>query len=88
MFGGGGVSSQQVCTGLQYWPLDVAGGGGRQVNTFEQVSSVGNQMSVAGSGRLYREIQGIIGNGHMGTPFLNSMTDTCENITFPQLPTC
>ena len=68
-----------------------------QVNKFEQVSS-GAQMSVAGGvpglmsggpksdvqqGDLYSEIQGIMGNGYMGTPC--EKTDACENITFPQL---
>ena len=61
-----------------------------QVNKFEDVSSVGHQMSVAGGrvrgprsdgwggggrslksdvggGVLYSEVQGITGNGHMGT---------------------
>ena len=65
--------------------------GDPQVNKFEDVSSVGHQMSVAwgrvrgprsdgwdGGGRslksdvggvLYSEVQGITGNGHMGTPY-------------------
>ena len=79
------------------------GGGGPQVNKFEQVSSVGHQMSVAGVsqadgqglgvpglmsgegvGRLYSEVQGIMDNGHMGTPLVNRQTPR-ENITFPQL---
>ena len=35
---------------------------------------------------LYGEVQGIIGNGHMGLPLLppNGKTETTENITFPQ----
>ena len=35
-------------------------------------------------GTLCREVQCIMGNGYKGIP-LNRMTDTCENITFPQL---
>ena len=38
---------------------------GSEVNKFEQVSSVGHQMSTAGG--VYSEVQGIMGNGHMGT---------------------
>ena len=34
-------------------------------------------------GDLYSEIQSIMGNGYMGIPC--EETDTCENITFPQL---
>ena len=37
-------------------------------------------------GGLYSEVQYIIGNGHMGAPPpSNRMTDTCENMTFPEL---
>ena len=39
---------------------------------------------MSGGGGLYSEVQCIIGNGHRGTP-LDRITDTCENITFPQL---
>ena len=35
-------------------------------------------------GGLYSEVQGIMDNGHVGTP-VNRMTDTCENTTLPQL---
>ena len=36
--------------------------------------------------RVYIDVQCIIGNGHMGTPSpVDRQTDTCENITFPQL---
>ena len=31
------------------------------------------------------ENQSVMGNGQMGTPLLNRITDTCENITFQQL---
>ena len=55
---------------------------GPQVSKFEQVSSVGHQMSVAGGSQvLYlgwgggcSDVQDIIGNGGIGTP-PNSMTD-------------
>ena len=39
-------------------------------------------------GSLYSEVQCIMGNGHMGPlpyPVDRKMTDTTENITFPQL---
>ena len=62
------------------WPPDVSTGiGDLQVNKFEQVSSLGHQMSLAGGlctrvawpglrpGRsLCSEVQGIVSNGHMG----------------------
>ena len=39
-----------------------------------------------GGGYLYSEVQWIMGNGHIGTtPLMGRMTDTTENITFPQL---
>ena len=34
-------------------------------------------------GGLYSEVQCIMGNGHIGTPY--EQTDTSENIIFPQL---
>ena len=55
--------------------------GGPQVNKFEQVSSDGHKMSLAGrphvwkggveSGILYSEVQCIMGNGHLGPPYQN-----------------
>ena len=79
------------------------------MNTFEQVSSDGHQMSLACGlgvpclisggatggpmsgvwerdrtrGALYREVQCVMGNGHLGPP--GGQTDTTEKITFPQL---
>ena len=70
------------------------------MNKFEQVSSDRHQMSLAvglgpggprgtgeaGAGRLYSEVQCIMGNGYMGTlPSVDRQTHTSENITFPQL---
>ena len=43
------------------------GGGGHQMNKFEQVFIDGHQM-LLGGGTLYSEVQCIMGNGHMGTP--------------------
>ena len=37
-----------------------------EVNKFEQVSSDGHQMSLAGGGALYIEVHCIMGNHHMG----------------------
>ena len=86
----GRSSSEQVWADLECWPPDVSSGG-PQVNKFEQVSSVGHQISVDGGPDLissglgvYSEIQGIMGNDHMGTP-PEKMTYTWENITFLQL---
>ena len=50
--------------------------GGPEVNKFEQVSSEGHQISLAGplsdvragGGGLYSEVQCIMGNGHMESP--------------------
>ena len=67
------------------------------MNKFEQVPSVGHQMSLAGGPMshggipclgeriraLYSEVECIMGNGDMGTPC--EQTDTTENITFPQI---
>ena len=61
------------------------------MNKVEQVSNDGHQMSLASGvhevpswgGGLYSEFQCIMGNGHMGTPRVQ--TDMTENITFPQL---
>ena len=39
----------------------------------------------AGRKALYTEVQYIMGNGHMGSPLVSSLTDTSENITFLQL---
>ena len=66
------------------------------MNKFEQVSSDGHQISLAGGSRfdvqwgmvLYSEVQCIMGNGHMGSTAngqTDTQTDTCENITFLQL---
>ena len=46
----------------------VGGGGvGPKVNKFEQVSSLGYQMSLPGeTWGLYSKVQYIMGNGHMG----------------------
>ena len=72
---------------------------GHQVNKFGQISSLGYQMSLAGSGvralhsgggvgfrgGLHGEVQCITGNGHTGPHWTEWPADTCENITFPQL---
>ena len=51
---------------------------GPQVNKFQQVSSDDHQMSVV----QVPMFQCIMGNGH---PLpLNRITDSCENIAFPQ----
>ena len=78
---------------IPYVPPDVSSGGGFELNKFEQVSSDGHQMSLAGGpcpvrssigeggsrdGGLYNEVQYIMANGYMGTT-----PDTTENITFP-----
>ena len=52
----------------------LVGGGGPctgSMNKIEQVTSDGHQMSLGGVGwdwGLHSEVQGIMGNGHMGTP--------------------
>ena len=62
------VDIYQMSTPVGEW----GGVCGSQVNQFEQVSSLGHQMSLAGirplyRGGLYSEVQCILGNGHMGT---------------------
>ena len=47
-------------------PVGMGGGGGPQVNKFEQISSDHHQMSVAG-GSSIDLVSGIMGNGHMWT---------------------
>ena len=69
---------------FQWPPVDITTAGGRgvlgpKVNKFEQVSNDDHQMSVV----QVPMFQCIMGNGH---PLpLNRMTDSCENIAFPQL---
>ena len=66
------------------------------MNKFEQVSSDGHQISLAGrpelggvpclvSGGPYSEVQSTMINGHMGTPSPCEQTNLIQNITFPQL---
>ena len=67
------------------------------MNTFEQVYSNHHHISLAGRDPksnvqwrvgLYSVVQCIMGNGHMGpTPHgqTDTQTNTCENITSPQL---
>ena len=58
---------------ILWWPPDVSnGGGGPQANTFEQVSSDGHHMSLAGA--MYSEVQCIMGNGNMVTPPVDRQT--------------
>ena len=49
------------------------------MNKFEQVSSDGHQMSLAGGawlgGGLYSEVKCIMGNGHMGPPRAERLAD-------------
>ena len=46
-----------------------------EVNKFEQVSSDGHQMSLAGGGALYIEVHCTMGNHHMGPhPPVNRQT--------------
>ena len=88
---GGGVINEQVWTGLQWWPPDVISRGpglGVYVWCWETGLGVIYLISRRGPGPvgLYSEVQYIMGNGHMGTACpLSRMTDTTENITFPQL---
>ena len=66
--------------------------GGPEVNKFEQLSSLGHQMSLqegatgslyGGRGSLYGEVQWIMGNGHMGPPFeQTNMTETLPSCNF------
>ena len=66
----------------------VVGEGVSQVNKFEQVSSDGHQMSLAGGawlgGGLHSDVKCIMGNGHMGIPHAQAhwQTHPTENITF------
>ena len=66
-------------------PPDVSTTEGPQVNRFEQLSSLGYQMSLAGSwgpvqmGGLYSEVQFIMGNCHIG-PSPCNQTHITDNI--------
>ena len=78
-----------VSTTCQYW-------WGAEMNKFEEVSSDGHKMPLAGAwgrgphvpcleedgwGELYSEVQCIMVNGHMGIPPPNRMTDRQFMIT-------
>ena len=74
-------------TRCQYWWL---GGVGPQVNKLEQVSIVGRRyvpcLVSSGSVCVWGVIQvPVHHNGFMRTPWTEWQTDTCENITFPQV---
>ena len=68
---------------------DVLDGGVPCLMSRVQGAGPGGSMSDAGGrGGLYSEVQCIMGNGRMGSPLppVNRLTDTSENIPFPQLP--
>ena len=81
------------------YPLDVSTDREPEMNKFEQVSSLHQQMSLAGGEEmvvggggsvqrlvgLYNEVQCIMVMVTWDQSPLNRMTDTTENITFPQL---
>ena len=52
--------------------------------TEEDHSPVKREQGPVRGGRLYSEVQCIMGNGHMGPP-IPLLTDMTLNITFPQL---
>ena len=77
------------------YPLDVSTHREPEVNKFQQVSSLHQQMSLTGGWEgggsvqrllgLYNEVQCIMVMVTWDQSPLNRMTDTTENITFPQL---
>ena len=79
-------SSEQVLSRSPVMATRCHQQGGQGV-AMSDVCSWGQGCWELGRGRqLYTEVQCIMGNGHMGpSAWTEWQTDTCENITFPQL---
>ena len=70
-----------IATRCQQWL-----GKGPKVNKFEQVSSLGHEMSLAGRGALYKEDGGALYRGWEGCPCMVRSNASWVMVTWDVLP--